>query len=1080
MVIAAGAQGAIRYVSAYSGLDVNPGTAAAPCKTIQHAVDVSGSGDEIRIAKYDISGVFVTNTCVYTSATASVVTLPSGKSLSLKGGYIYIEAGAQWHQTAPPPLVDGQNARRCLVSLGGDSDTNHLELLEFARGSANTGACVYAVGGNVQLVGTPIHDGVASGAGGGLYMSGVKLSVTVGSYSNMAPPGLTGMLPIYSNSAAVGGGLFLDGGYPVLSTVAVINNTSTGNGGGIYVKGGMQSVVGGMVRANIAGGNGGGLYFTNSVARVGGMVISSNQACYGGAIALDGPFAFSMETATLIANNYIQNNSAVSNKGGAIYFNAANVGIINNMITGNNASNGAAAYLAGSSPRFFENTIADNIGSTAVYITHLPGAGSMLVTPAVTMFGRVVSPAITNLIAGIPVPSQPAFTNTILSGHATGLYIDSSGSSVLPNKVVLDYTVWWNNTVDTAGGGTINNLHTLAADPLFSSKGTAPNDMTSYHVATNSPVIDVGTQVSLSLPGTDLMVDIDAQLRPSGQGMDIGADEVVTDPFSVWFVPAALANTVTPGTTVTNQHRLLNSGTQNDTYLLAASNTLWTGSISPTNIVLNSQSYTSVTVIVRVPTNAANNSTNLTFITALSQTDTNRSALALDTTIASTDTNSAKTRYVWQSSPSPTAPYTSPDTAGHSIQEVVDVCAGGDTVWVYPGTYDTGGAVAPGSSLTNRVCITNAIAVIGISGATNTYIMGAADPATTNGPAAVRCLHVNTNAVISGFTLMGGHTLTSPAVVEALAGGGALLAGGAILSNCTIISCSANAWGGGLYGADTSVVWDTRIRACSAGVNGGGAYLADSAAMVNCLLFENTATKDGGGIYVTSVGSAYNCTIVSNAAAVEGGGLFANASAGVINDIIYFNSAQINTNLSKGTASIKNCCTTPDPGGIGIVTANPLFTDGNYHLQSNSPCIDQGSLDHAPSHDFDGNRRPLDGDGVGGAAYDIGCYEVYNPSGDSDGDGAKDGNEIIAGTDLLNGNDYFHIVALSNAPIVKVYFTASSNRSYSLEYGTNLLSSPWWVVSGQSNIPGKGPFDSLADSNAVGPARFYRLKVAAP
>jgi hypothetical protein len=1082
-VCASGAQGAVRYVSSMSGADVVDGTSpSAPCRTIQYAVDQSSGGDEIHIATYDVETIVFppsiqTNTCVYTGTNSAVITLGSGKSLTLKGGYVYVRAGALWQQGVVPPLVNGQNARRCLHAVVDDGDTNRVELLDFANGAAVDGANVYAEGGSLQLVGTPIHGGTATGNGGGVYMGGVDFSVSLGSYSNLALPQMTGLLPIFSNSAVRGGGLYLDSGYPIMTTVGVMGNTATSHGGGVFIKGGFPSLLGGTIQDNTAGGNGGGIYLSNSVARVGGMIVSSNRACYGGAVFLDGPFAFTMETATLIANNYIQNNAATAGKGGAIYFNAANVGVVNNVITGNNATNGAAAYLYASSPQFFQNTIADNVGTTALYVTHNAGEGQwIVVTLPIWLGGGTTS----NFISGIPIPSWPTFTNTILSGHATALHVESSGNGLLDNKVQMGFTLWWSNATDIAGAGTVNHHDDLFADPLYTGKGTPPNNLTPYHIETNSPAIDTGMEVGLTLPGTDLLLDIDAQLRPSGQGMDIGADEVVTDPFSVWFVPPAIAQTVQPGQIVTNQHMLLNSGTQNDTYKLSVSNSLWGGSVTPTNVVLSSQTYTTITVIVTVPVDAANGTTNITLVTAVSQTDSNRMAAAVDATGISTNTGGATLRYVWQNSPSPGAPYTSPETAGRDIQTVVDVCVAGDTVLVYPGAYGRGGTVAPGYSLTNRVCITNAITLTSLAGADTTLILGAADPETTNGPAAVRCLYVQTNATVSGFSLSGGHTLKTPLGVENIAGGGALLVGGAIVSNCTIVGCSASAWGGGLYGASTSVVWDTRIRACFADNHGGGAYLALNAALYNCLVCESGTAADGGGIFVAGMGGVYNCTIVSNMAAGEGGGMFVNASASVVNDIIYFNSAPTNANLSKGTASIENCCTAPDPGGTGIVTDNPLLTGGDYHLQSNSPCIDHGTPDHAPSHDLEGNRRPLDGDANGIAITDMGCYEVYNAAGDSDSDGAKDGDELVADTDPLNGSDYFHIVALSNTPAAEVYFTASSNRSYSLEYGTNLPANQWWVVGGQSNIPGQGPLDSLSDSNAVGPIRFYRLKVAMP
>jgi hypothetical protein len=49
---------------------------------------------------------------------------------------------------------------------------------------------------------------------------------------------------------------------------------------------------------------------------------------------------------------------------------------------------------------------------------------------------------------------------------------------------------------------------------------------------------------------------------------------------------------------------------------------------------------------------------------------------------------------------------------------------------------------------------------------------------------------------------------------------------------------------------------------------------------------------------------------------------------------------------------------------------------GNYHLLTGSPAIDAGSAAGAPSDDFDGRSRPLDGNGDGNIAYDIGAFET--------------------------------------------------------------------------------------------------------
>lgn len=64
--------------------------------------------------------------------------------------------------------------------------------------------------------------------------------------------------------------------------------------------------------------------------------------------------------------------------------------------------------------------------------------------------------------------------------------------------------------------------------------------------------------------------------------------------------------------------------------------------------------------------------------------------------------------------------------------------------------------------------------------------------------------------------------------------------------------------------------------------------------------------------------------------------------------------------------------------GTNYLEADPLFVNayGNdFHLQSNSPCIDAGSSQNAPLFDFDYLIRPFDGDNNGTAQYDMGACE---------------------------------------------------------------------------------------------------------
>jgi len=65
-------------------------------------------------------------------------------------------------------------------------------------------------------------------------------------------------------------------------------------------------------------------------------------------------------------------------------------------------------------------------------------------------------------------------------------------------------------------------------------------------------------------------------------------------------------------------------------------------------------------------------------------------------------------------------------------------------------------------------------------------------------------------------------------------------------------------------------------------------------------------------------------------------------------------------------------------GLAGKVSVDPAFVDAvhdDYHLQFGSPAIDAGSSPGAPTTDFDGVPRPLDGNGDGLAAFDMGAFE---------------------------------------------------------------------------------------------------------
>ncbi len=99
-------------------------------------------------------------------------------------------------------------------------------------------------------------------------------------------------------------------------------------------------------------------------------------------------------------------------------------------------------------------------------------------------------------------------------------------------------------------------------------------------------------------------------------------------------------------------------------------------------------------------------------------------------------------------------------------------------------------------------------------------------------------------------------------------------------------------------------------------------------------------------------------------------------------DLVLHNNITHSTDQNTPTL-IDNECEGFEIGVDNLTSTGPMFTDaenGGYTLLSSSPAIDAGTATDAPNADFDGNSRPIDGDGVGGAQYDIGAFEFVPPS----------------------------------------------------------------------------------------------------
>ena len=218
-------------------------------------------------------------------------------------------------------------------------------------------------------------------------------------------------------------------------------------------------------------------------------------------------------------------------------------------------------------------------------------------------------------------------------------------------------------------------------------------------------------------------------------------------------------------------------------------------------------------------------------------------------------------------------------------------------------------------------------------------------------------------------------------------------------------------YGGGIYQKNPAHMDDYTFISNVATVRGGGIYIDGGLAdrypskLINCSFWLNSATI-GGAIY-GNVLDLTNCTLYNNSASGTGGGVYVYRHYGeniVTNSVLWGNTPdEIYVDpyepstppvITYSDIDLKDSSASPYPG-TGNINTSPLFVDatnGDFHLQSNSPCIDAGdnSTSNIPTTDFEGDDRIIDGEGNGTATVDMGADEYAGAPMDSDLDGVPD------------------------------------------------------------------------------------------
>jgi hypothetical protein len=314
-----------------------------------------------------------------------------------------------------------------------------------------------------------------------------------------------------------------------------------------------------------------------------------------------------------------------------------------------------------------------------------------------------------------------------------------------------------------------------------------------------------------------------------------------------------------------------------------------------------------------------------------------------------------------------------------TIQAAINASADGDEIVVSPGTY-VENINFNGKNITLRSTDPTDPDVVA-----NTVIDGneAGSVVTFEGTETPDC-------VFSGFTVTNGHygiygnpnwnyVISSLATIE----------NNAIIGNidCGIEACDGTIQNNLILG-----------NGPPPGAHHGGGGLAWCNGLIQNNTISQNAANQGGGLYHCDA-ILRNNTICDNSATTGGGGGLYESRGAIVNCIIWGNSASgEGDQLHESSTPTYSCIQDWTEGGTGNISADPRFVDasnGDYHLQAGSPCIDAGYPYYLVGEyiaDIDGEHRWV------GSSVDIGSDE-YGSSVDTDGDLLTDGDEAVYGTD---------------------------------------------------------------------------------
>lgn len=408
----------------------------------------------------------------YTGGTDPIMTIEEG--ISMYGG---------WDGTSAFPvildpenfetIIDGKNSRKLLrIDYSSSNSSVSVQGITFQNGSSFKGGAIEVNHGSVVIEGDKFEENFASFRGGAIYIA--------------------------------------SGAEVLISSNIFVNNVSEYDGGGIYLND--PELIGALVTIK------NNHFEANTVKSYG----------YGGAVAVE-----QLSILEIKGNDFVDNDG--KSGGGAVYilsgFSSPQMTIEGNRFSGNKIGkyySGSAIRVQDPSVRITRNLFTDHIteGTAVIEI------GSSITQPSEISNNVIIRSEMAIRFYGATISqSHRVWNNTIVYTEGSAITVSAATTPVnIANNIIMDANesihadesawVTGSNNLFFNNGSNPFLLASVEEDPKFVLPGSDD-----FHLQKESPAVDAGATIET------LTDDFDGDIRPSGAGFDIGADEVMRDHF---------------------------------------------------------------------------------------------------------------------------------------------------------------------------------------------------------------------------------------------------------------------------------------------------------------------------------------------------------------------------------------------------------------------------------------------------------------------------------------------------------------------------------------------------------------------